>query len=136
MSSPAKKHFILVVDDHADLLTTIRYMLESSGYDVITAANGAEGLNTLMERKGNVSAVVVDLYMPKLGGAHFAELIRIAWPALPVLVISAYAEAARSVIDKLSLPVLSKPFTADRLCTAVAALLAPRAEIITSGPLR
>jgi two-component system response regulator MprA len=123
MSTPHAKQVILIIDDHADLLTTMRHMLESSGYEVVTASNGAEGLNTLMVRKGMVSAVIVDLYMPKLGGAHFAELIRIAWPSLPILIVSAYAEAARSMIDRLAIPVLPKPFTVDTLRSAVTAIL-------------
>jgi DNA-binding response OmpR family regulator len=110
---------ILVIDDHVDVLNTITYALRGAGYTVVTAAHGVEGLNALMQRKGNVSLVIVDLYMPNLGGAHFAELVRIAWPSLPILVISANPHAARDVIQRLSLPVLSKPFGMDALLTVV-----------------
>lgn len=121
---PAASKTILVIDDHADVLTTLTHTLQSAGYTVVTAAHGVEGLNALMERKGNVSLVIVDLYMPNLGGAHLAELIRIAWPLLPILIISANPDAARDVIHRLSLPVLTKPFSMDTLLVVVGEQLA------------
>jgi len=118
---------LLVIDDHEDLLVAVKRMLETSGFAVLTASNGAEGLNVLMQRKGRVDGVVLDLYMPKLNGAHLAELIRIAWPVLPVLLISAYVDAANAVIGHLELPVLAKPFTMPALLEAVTRLLEPPA---------
>lgn len=118
------RHTILVIDDHADVLAAVQHTLHAAGYVVVTATNGVEGLNALMQRKGAVSLVIVDLYMPKLGGAHFAELIRIAWPALPILIISANPAPARDVTERLSLPVLAKPFSMETLVAVVGKQLA------------
>jgi DNA-binding NtrC family response regulator len=115
---------ILVIDDNADVLSVMAHTLRGAGYAVVTAAHGVEGLNALMQRRGDVSLVIVDLYMPNLGGAHFAELIRIAWPSLPILIISAHLETAHDLIDRLSLPVLSKPFRMEKLLTVVGKQLA------------
>jgi len=119
------KSVILVVDDYADLRATMQRMLEGDGHHVITAANGAEGFAALLDRRGCVDAVVLDLYMPKLNGLHFAELVRIAWPAVPILIVSAYAEISQvqEAIARLQLPILAKPFTKEALIGAVTGMM-------------
>ena len=60
---------ILVVDDEADVRTFIRAILIKSGYEVITANNGAEALK--LARESQPALVVLDLMMPQQTGTDF-----------------------------------------------------------------
>ena len=62
---------ILVVEDHADLREMLAVLLESEGYAVQTATNGAEALERLHEAKP--ALILLDLMMPVMTGDEFRE---------------------------------------------------------------
>ena len=57
---------ILVVDDDPDILDAVTMILESQGYNVVTARDGVEGLATL--KAENPDMMILDLMMPKMDG--------------------------------------------------------------------
>jgi len=57
---------ILVVDDDPDILDALSMILESKGYQVVTAQDGIEGLASLKAEKPDV--MILDLLMPKMDG--------------------------------------------------------------------
>jgi len=61
-----KKQLILAVDDEQDILRLLNRILESAGYDVVLATNGALALELLEERKPDL--VLLDIRMPELDG--------------------------------------------------------------------
>jgi CheY-like chemotaxis protein len=65
---------ILLVDDEADALETLKFRFEKSGYEVITAENGARALEIL--RDSPVDLVLTDFMMPELNGLEMARLIK------------------------------------------------------------
>ena len=67
-------HHILVVDDDPEVTDSYARMLKLEGYDVETAANGAEGL-TCAERCAP-DAIILDLRMPLVDGQQFLERLR------------------------------------------------------------
>ncbi len=68
----AKK--VLVVDDDPDLCETVQLLLESKGFEVVTASGGAEALEQL--GKEHVDLVLIDYFMPEMDGMALAKEIR------------------------------------------------------------
>jgi two-component system cell cycle sensor histidine kinase/response regulator CckA len=113
-----------VVDDEDAIRQMARRILESDGYQVIEASNGAEAV-TLLAQGTPVDLLMADLAMPELSGEEMARQFRAVHRDLKVLYVS-------GVIDRLldERPVLwegeaflSKPFTAKGLLEAVSLLL-------------
>ena len=84
---------ILVVDDEADLVSTVQYRLRWYHYEVITAANGKEGLEKAINEKPDL--ILLDISMPVMNGHEVLERIR-KHPDLkniPVIMFTALCEA-------------------------------------------
>ena len=65
---------ILLIDDEDDILEFVKYNLERDGYEVFTAANGAEGLNVALRVKPHL--ILLDMMMPVLDGIETCKAIR------------------------------------------------------------
>jgi CheY-like chemotaxis protein len=80
---------VLYVEDHADTREAVARMLEISGYDVSTAADGREALSVAIDRTPDV--ILLDLALPEMNGAQLVELLRSyhRLSAIPVVVLSA-----------------------------------------------
>ena len=87
MNSPT----LLLIEDEPDIRDSLREILEAEGYLVRTAANGAEGLQTLEEMGPVPSLILLDLLMPVMNGTEFLaeQQRRPALSAIPVVVLSA-----------------------------------------------
>jgi DNA-binding NtrC family response regulator len=114
-----EKAAILVVEDDLDIRELMQTCLEIQGFDVITAANGMEGLSRYKENLGRVHVVVTDLDMPAMNGAEMIQHIFKITPAMKVLVAS--GQIAGSEPPRTSC--LQKPYTARELADAVNLLL-------------
>ena len=85
---PDRGHLVLCVDDEHVGLQVRRLLLERSGYKVITASDGASGLDLFREEP--VEAVVLDYAMPGMHGGEVAALMRAEKPQVPIVLLSAY----------------------------------------------
>src|SRR5512133_2275311 len=83
-----RQHLILCVDDEVNGLRLRKIILESSGYRVLIAASGAEGLKLFAEH--SVELVVLDFLMPEMKGDEVAERMREMKPHVPIIMLSAY----------------------------------------------
>lgn len=87
---------ILVVDDDPDILEAISMILESQGYQVVTARDGVEGLANLKAEKPDL--MILDLLMPKMDGfAVCKELQDSRWAKyrdIPILILTSVREEA------------------------------------------
>ena len=77
---------VLVIDDNAVVRDLLVVAIERAGHRVQAVGNGNDGLD-LVER-GNVDAVVTDVFMPECDGIEVLRALRARRPDLPVLVIS------------------------------------------------
>jgi CheY-like chemotaxis protein len=90
--SGAPRKRVLVVDDEENVRRTARAMLEASGLEVVTAADGAEAVESFRTSATRFDAVLLDLTMPRMSGEKtFHELRRID-PGVPVLLMSGFDE--------------------------------------------
>lgn len=104
---------ILVIDDERRMCESIRILLEKEGYRVVTAGDGAEGIEILKEQR--FSLVIVDLMMPKVDGFEVLSYVRRNLPQTLVIVITGYS-SMRSSIEALrggAYDYLTKPFDFD-----------------------
>ncbi|HEU6454906.1 MAG TPA: response regulator, partial [Roseateles sp.] len=109
---------LLVVDDEADIRRTVAELLQDQGYRVVTAASGEEGLKLLATEPP--AMVLLDCSMPGMSGLEVARRARHAFPALPILFITAYADRVLLASQFPQHRVLAKPFKSEDLFAAVA----------------
>lgn len=77
---------LLAVDDHKDILFTLRAIGELADFNVTTCDNGIEALK-LLENE-NFDLVIVDYYMPEMNGLELVGKIRKIKPQIPILVLT------------------------------------------------
>lgn len=120
---PTRPARVLVVDDEPAMRETIRRTLEASGYEVLEAGNGLEGVAAL-DSAAKIDLVVADLAMPELSGADMVCRIRGRRPDLKILYVTGFID---SLMDTRALwegeAFLEKPFTLVGLREAVSLLL-------------
>ncbi len=116
-----KRFRILIVDDDERIINFLRSKLKASGYEVLTAVNGLEGLEQAQAQEPDL--IVLDLLMPKMGGLDMLKELR-TFSAVPVIILTAKgADADR--IKGLQLGAddyLPKPFNPDELVARIEAV--------------
>jgi PAS domain S-box-containing protein len=115
---------IVVVDDDRLVLTNTKAMLEDFGHTVIEAISGAAALE-IIRKTPQVDLVITDHAMPQMTGMQLAAAIKVEWPAMPILLVSGYAELPTKT--PFEIPKLAKPFSLDDLEDAVVRTIAGKA---------
>ena len=87
---------ILVVDDEEPIRAATSLTLESHGYQVLTANDGAEALATFVTNRGSVRLVLTDLMMPVMGGVSLIRALHALEPTVRVLATSGLADQENS----------------------------------------
>jgi DNA-binding response OmpR family regulator len=115
---------VLLVDDDPEIIDSIRYALESKGYQIFIARDGNQGL--AMAEKEDPDLVILDMMMPKRSGFLVLEKLR-KGRTIPVRVIMVTAnEGSRHKAYAEMLGVddyIRKPFAMDKLVEAVQRLV-------------
>jgi CheY-like chemotaxis protein len=79
---------VLIVEDSPTQAQQLEFLLEDAGYDVEVASNGHEALAAMDRQPADI--VVTDLEMPEINGLKLVENIRATYPAVPVILMTAY----------------------------------------------
>jgi two-component system, OmpR family, KDP operon response regulator KdpE len=105
---------VLVIDDEAALLRTLRINLTARDYTVSTAPDGAAGLAAMAREHPDV--VIVDLGLPDMDGTEVIQGIR-GWSTAPIIVLSARGQEAQKVeaLDAGADDYVTKPFGMNEL---------------------
>ena len=109
---------VLVVEDYEDARAMVEMILEDAGYQVLLAADGAEGVT--MARRHHPDAILMDIFMPGLDGIEATRQLK-ADPetaAVPVIAYTAKPAFARDG-DELFAAVCTKPCPPDELLKIV-----------------
>ena len=101
---------IIVVEDDDGVRFLTEELLLDRGYTVITARNGAEGLDRI-RREPNPSLVITDIRMPSIDGWELARRAKDMWPQTKILYITGYA-GEQAPEDAPEGPLLRKPWRA------------------------
>jgi two-component system, OmpR family, KDP operon response regulator KdpE len=105
---------VLVIDDEAALLRTLRINLTARDYTVHTASDGAAGLAAMAREHPDV--VIVDLGLPDMDGTDVIHGIR-GWSSAPIIVLSARGQEIQKVqaLDAGADDYVTKPFGMNEL---------------------
>lgn len=116
-----KKFRVLVVDDEQRILNFLSSKLRASGYEVLTAGNGAEALEQVQAQEPDL--VVLDVMMPKMDGFESLKELR-AFSPVPVIILSAKGTNVDKVkgLDLGADDYLAKPFSPDELVARIEAV--------------
>ena len=129
---------ILIVDDDSDVLDALTMVLESRGYQVITAQDGIEGLACLKVEKPDL--MILDLLMPRMDGFGVMKELRdprwAEFSEMPILIQTAVREEASRRRYKLETGVelgaddyVEKPTSPDILLARVKKLVKRKQEV-------
>ena len=121
---------ILVVDDEPAVRRLAALTLTRSGFDVLEASDGGEGI-AMIKKHPQIDLVLLDLTMPDQTGIQVLETVRRAHPHLPVLLSSGYANEA--IPEDLRTNFLQKPYRPNRLTEAVGDLLCAASLRVDTG---
>ncbi|MGK0186121.1 MAG: two-component system cell cycle sensor histidine kinase/response regulator CckA [Verrucomicrobiales bacterium] len=114
---------ILIVDDELIVRTVAENVLQRQGYKVETASDGREALEVVARCGNSVSAIMLDLTMPRMSGREtFKELRSGKYPHIPVVICSGYlVELISFEEDSGSVPegVVQKPYQVDVLAKEI-----------------
>lgn len=116
-----KQEVILVVDDEELIRTITSAILVENGYVVITAENGAKAIEIYREKFTEIAMILTDVMMPVMNGVELIEIVRGINPDARIVAASGLMQgdiAAKLTMAKVTAR-LSKPFTADKLLSAV-----------------
>lgn len=110
---------VLVVDDDPDIQEVLRDRLESLGYQVLSAANGREGLGLL--EKQSPQLLFLDIEMPDMNGLEVLKEIRKREIDVTVVMITAYGTIERAVqaMKEGAYDFIPKPFEPDHIALTV-----------------
>ena len=116
---------VLVIDDEKDLLELVRYNLEKEHLDVITANDGASGLEIGLKHKPDL--VVLDLMMPGMNGLEVCKQLRgdARTSRVPIIMLTAKAAETDKIVglEMGADDYITKPFSVRELLARVRAVL-------------
>lgn len=119
------KKLLLIDDDEGTLLTVGKY-LSKSGYSIISARNGEEGIK-ILEKEADIALVVVDVVMPIMDGVEFCRKMRenLNLANVPILMLTAMSDITDKYVgfDAGADDYLTKPFAPLELLLRVKSLL-------------
>jgi two-component system nitrogen regulation response regulator NtrX len=110
---------ILVIDDEPGIRATVKDVLEDEGYTALLAEDGHSGLNILS--RDSVDVVILDVWLPRMGGIDVLKAIKADHPAVEVIIISGHAtiDMAVNAVKLGAFDFIEKPLSIERLLTAV-----------------
>jgi DNA-binding NtrC family response regulator len=114
---------ILVIDDSAETVAGLQNFF-SEKYEVLTAANGLDGLKQIEEHESTIDLVITDLVMPDISGVGVISIVKKKYPAIPVIAITGWGEHPEALATEADADlVLEKPFELTELDKNVSDLL-------------
>ncbi|WP_140630779.1 response regulator transcription factor [Methylibium rhizosphaerae] len=119
------KKTILIADDEPNIVISLEYMLQQSGYDVMVAHDGQEAVEAIARRVPDL--LLLDIMMPRLSGYDVCQRIREseAWRDIRIVMLSAKGREVE-IAKGLALGAdayVTKPFSTRELLTQIHALL-------------
>ncbi len=122
---PPPKATILCIDDHCNGLIGRKLLLEQSGYAVLAATSGDEGLRLFLSRP--VDAVVLDYQMPGMTGDLVAARMKRVNARVPILLLSAYGPLPETKLHFVD-TFVSKSQPPNTLLSSLQVLLSARSQ--------
>jgi two-component system alkaline phosphatase synthesis response regulator PhoP len=132
---PVKKKSILLVEDEENLHEALKLNLELENYEITSAFTGTTALQFV--EKEHFDLIILDVMLPEIDGIAVCESIRISWPVIPILILSAKNSSADRVLGlkKGADDYLTKPFNLEELLLRVGKLMKQSAAAANNSSL-
>jgi CheY-like chemotaxis protein len=110
---------VLIVDDEENQLRSLSIGLKLEGFEVVVAGSSHDALQALREAAANIDLALIDLMMPGINGLDLARQLRRLYPAVRVVLSSAYHLSARQLerAECGAVGFVPKPYRLTELCT-------------------
>lgn len=112
---------ILIVDDEQDIVESLKFVLETSGYTCYCAYNGEDGLRLAKEIMPNL--IILDVMMPKINGYKISRLLKYdaKYKNIPILMVTARSQEEDKLIGEETGAdeYITKPFELDEVVKKV-----------------
>ncbi len=110
-----EKKQVIIIDDEENMRYMLQLTLESEGYEVETASNGAEGIAKI--HSNHFDFVICDIKMPKVSGLDVLASVIESSPNIPVIMISAFGtiDTAIQAMKQGAYDYVMKPFKQDEI---------------------
>jgi len=125
---------ILVVDDEPQIRQTLRTILESAGYAVVTAESGEDAIRAFAQCRPDL--ILMDLLIPGMGGIEAVRQLR-ECSSVPIIVLSAVSDEDRKVqaLELGADDYVTKPFNVKELTARIRAALRRAAGATSAAPV-
>ena len=114
---------ILIIDDEPHIREMCKDILEPYGYKVLVAESGTEGIKIFKNKKDEISLVILDMIMPKMGGSEVFQALRTIKPDAKIVICSGYSHEGFAGINNLlqngAVGFIQKPFTRQSIALAI-----------------
>jgi two-component system, cell cycle sensor histidine kinase and response regulator CckA len=114
---------VLLVEDQEALRELGREMLETYGYTVLLAADGAAALELAENHPHSIQLLMTDILMPKMGGIELAERLSKQRPELKVLYTSGYSDSGGNLKMLAGTRYMPKPYGMEELARTLRELI-------------
>jgi PAS domain S-box-containing protein len=115
---------ILIVDDETPILAISKETLQIYNYRVLTASNGFDAIAQYAQHQNEISAVLMDMMMPEMGGEGAIRTLQLLNPQIKIIASSGIASNQGLAEAAGAKAFLAKPFTADNLLNTLKRVLA------------
>lgn len=121
---------VLVVDDEEKIIEVVKALLENKGFNVFTAENGNQALETFENE--NISLVLLDLMLPDISGEEICKIIR-KKSRVPIIMLTAKVDES-DMLQGLGIGAddyITKPFSLNALYARIEAVLRRSSDDLT-----
>ncbi len=112
---------ILIVDDEQDIVESLKFILEVSGYTCYCAYNGEDGLRLAKELMPDL--IILDVMMPKINGYKISRLLKYdnKYKDIPIIMLTARSQTEDKLIGEETgvNEYMTKPFELDQIVKKV-----------------
>ncbi|MBI5701641.1 response regulator [Candidatus Saganbacteria bacterium] len=121
---------ILIIEDEKDTVSALSIRLKASGYEVLAAYDGIEGLD--MARNEHPDAILLDIMLPKLDGYKVSRMLKFdeKYKSIPIIIVTAKSdESQRRMGAEVGADAyIAKPFNPEELMNKLKEVLAQKKE--------
>lgn len=114
---------LLIVDDQTGIRLLLDEVFRKEGFDTKLASNGLEALQVMEETQPG--CVLLDMKMPGMNGIEVLRRIKVKWPEVPVIMMTAYGEIelTEDALEIGAVRYFTKPFDIFEVRDAVLSIL-------------
>jgi CheY-like chemotaxis protein len=122
------KETVFLIDDDDMIVDVSEQILNSSGYDVVSAKSGKEAIEVYKENHSRIDMVILDMVMPDMGGGDTYDRLKEINPEIKVLLASGYDidYQGRDIMERGCDGFIQKPFNMSELLEKIREILASK----------